>query len=92
VEKAAAGGESKEDQDGIAGRNGCAWVDTLPIRRFLGYLGERTGDGWQCLLLTTNWDSLLEREIDIAFPRCPLRQGSMRFSISTAQWTICPTT
>lgn len=43
-------------------------VTTLTIRRFLGYLRERTGDGWRYLLLTTNWDSLLEREIDIAFP------------------------
>jgi len=50
-------------------------VSTLPIRRFLGYLIERTVDGWRHLLLTTNWDSLLQREIDIAFPEASPSPG-----------------
>lgn len=43
-------------------------VNTLAIRRFLDYLGKGVSDGCRYLLLTTNWDSLLQREIDIAFP------------------------
>jgi len=40
-------------------------VDTFAIRRFLDYLGREVGAGY--LLLTTNWDFLLQREIDVAF-------------------------
>lgn len=43
-------------------------VNTLSIRRFLHYLRERTGDD-RHLLLTTNWDFLLQRELDLALGR-----------------------
>jgi hypothetical protein len=68
VEIVAAGGESKEDQSGIAGRNGCArrkHADASSLSEF-----SRRPDGrlWHHLLMTTNWDYLLEREIDRMFP------------------------
>jgi hypothetical protein len=43
-------------------------VSTLPIRRFLDFIWKRTVNGWHHLLVTTNWDYLLQREIDRAFP------------------------
>jgi hypothetical protein len=34
-------------------------------------LSERTRDRWRHLFLTTNWDFLLQREIDEFLPDCP---------------------
>lgn len=39
-------------------------VDTTSIRVFLKTLGERTADGVSHRLVTTNWDDLLQREIN----------------------------
>jgi hypothetical protein len=46
-------------------------VDREPIRHFLQLLSERTRDRWRHLFLTTNWDFLLQREIDEFLPDCP---------------------
>jgi hypothetical protein len=39
-------------------------VNTRPIREFLEFLGDRTKEGWRHRFMTTNWDYLLEREIE----------------------------
>jgi hypothetical protein len=38
-------------------------VNTKPYKEFLGLLKNNTADGWQHLFITTNWDYLLQREI-----------------------------
>src|SRR6266567_5036740 len=49
-----------------------ATVDTGPYRRLLDMLSRRTATGWRHRFLTTNWDTLLEREVDAACPiECP---------------------
>jgi len=39
-------------------------VNTLPYKRLLAELAKRTPPGWQHRFLTTNWDTLLQREMD----------------------------
>jgi hypothetical protein len=39
-------------------------VNRAPIRDFLQFLSERTRDCWRHRFLTTNWDFLLQQEID----------------------------
>jgi hypothetical protein len=39
-------------------------VSAQPIQRLLQSLGDHTKEGWKHLFTTTNWDYLLEREID----------------------------
>jgi len=39
-------------------------VDTTPIRSLLAFLADRTAPGWQHLFITTNWDFLLQREVE----------------------------
>lgn len=49
-----------------------AVVDTEPYRRMLDVLGCRTATGWRHRFVTTNWDTLLEREVNSACPTdCP---------------------
>jgi hypothetical protein len=43
-------------------------VNTQNIRDFLGFLRDRTSAGWRHLFMTTNWDYLLQRELDRMFP------------------------
>jgi hypothetical protein len=43
-------------------------VSTQGICRFLEFLGDRTFPGWSHLFITTNWDYLLQREVDRMFP------------------------
>lgn len=38
-------------------------VNTKPYKLFLGLLKNNAADGWQHLFITTNWDYLLQREI-----------------------------
>ena len=46
-------------------------IDTSPYRRMLGLLGRRTRAGWRHRFVT-NWDTLLEREVNKACPtHCP---------------------
>ena len=42
---------------------GAAHVDCTNIARFLHHLSEHTVDPWKHLFITTNWDYLLQREI-----------------------------
>jgi hypothetical protein len=47
-------------------------VDTTPYSRLLTVLARRTVSDWRHRFLTTNWDSLLQREVDRAYPTvCP---------------------
>ncbi len=47
-------------------------VDTSPYRKLLAVLGRRTAPGWRHRLVTTNWDHLLQREVNRACPTdCP---------------------
>lgn len=47
-------------------------VDTQPYRRLLAELERRTTPGWQHRFLTTNWDTLLQREVDaLGLARAP---------------------
>jgi hypothetical protein len=47
-------------------------VDTSPYSRMLDVLGRRTATGWRHRFVTTNWDTLLEREVKRACPiDCP---------------------
>jgi len=39
-------------------------VDTCTIRNFLQFLAEHTRDGCRHVFITTNWDYLLQRELD----------------------------
>lgn len=50
---------------------GEAGVDGKPINRFLKFLSTRTRDNWRHLFLTTNWDFLLQAEIDKFTADCP---------------------
>jgi hypothetical protein len=43
-------------------------VDTRCIQAFLGFLYARTSNRWRHLFATTNWDYLLQREIDRRLP------------------------
>jgi hypothetical protein len=43
-------------------------VDTTPYSRLLAVLARETSPGWRHRLMTTNWDSLLQREVDRAYP------------------------
>lgn len=43
-------------------------VNPQPIRHFLRFLAERTQGGLRHLLFTTNWDFLLQREVDAVAP------------------------
>jgi hypothetical protein len=47
-------------------------VDTSPYSELLTVLGFRTAPGWRHRFVTTNWDGLLEREVNKAYPEvCP---------------------
>jgi hypothetical protein len=46
-------------------------ADTRPIGRFLDLLDERAAEGWRHHLITTNWDYLLQREVDRRFVVVP---------------------
>ena len=47
-------------------------IDTTPYARLLDVLATRTAPGWRHRFLTTNWDQLLEREVNSAYPKvCP---------------------
>jgi hypothetical protein len=47
-------------------------VDTRPYKQLLAELAHRTVPGWEHLFLTTNWDRLLQREIDaLGLTRAP---------------------
>jgi len=43
-------------------------VNTAPVRGFLQFLSDRTRDTWRHRFLTTNWDFLLQREINKFVP------------------------
>jgi len=43
-------------------------VNRAPIRDFLQFLSKRTRDRWRHRFLTTNWDFLLQQEIDQFVP------------------------
>jgi hypothetical protein len=45
-----------------------AGVNPEAIRHFLQFLSERTRDGWRHRFLTTNWDFLLQREVNKFVP------------------------
>lgn len=47
---------------------GAPGVNPEPIRHFLQFLSERTRDGWRHRFLTTNWDFLLQSEINKFVP------------------------
>lgn len=47
-------------------------IDTRAYAQLLDVLGNKTAPGWRHRFLTTNWDQLLEREVDKAYPEeCP---------------------
>jgi hypothetical protein len=47
-------------------------VDTTPYSRLLTALAHRTAGDWRHRFLTTNWDSLLQRELNKTHPTvCP---------------------
>jgi len=47
-------------------------VDTTPYSRLLTVLARRTVSNWRHRFLTTNWDSLLQREVNKTYPTvCP---------------------
>lgn len=47
-------------------------VDTTPYSQLLTVLARRTAPGWRHRFVTTNWDSLLQREVNKAYPTvCP---------------------
>jgi hypothetical protein len=47
-------------------------VDTAPYSRLLKVLTRGTSPGWRHRFVTTNWDYLLQREVDKAHPTdCP---------------------
>jgi hypothetical protein len=50
---------------------GAPGVDSEPIRHFLQFLSDRTRDLWRHRFLTTNWDFLLQHEIDNFVPDVP---------------------
>jgi len=43
-------------------------VNASPYRRLLDVLDGRTATGWRHRFVTTNWDHLLQREVDRAWP------------------------
>jgi hypothetical protein len=47
-------------------------VDAGPYRRMLDVLARRNAAGWRHRLMTTNWDTLLDREMNNVYPTdCP---------------------
>jgi hypothetical protein len=47
-------------------------INARPYRRLLGELARRSSPGWQHRFLTTNWDTLLQREIEaLGLTRAP---------------------
>src|SRR5262245_23114714 len=47
-------------------------VDTRPYSQLLTVLALGTSPGWRHRFITTNWDCLLQREVDKAYPAvCP---------------------
>jgi hypothetical protein len=64
---------SREDQvamiaQAIEQEMSATQVDTRDIERFFDILAAQTTRGWQHRLHTTNWDTLLDREIGRRFP------------------------
>lgn len=51
----------------MSGPNVC----TTGLRLFLDFLAKRTTSGWRHLFVTTNWDYLLQREINSFIPVIP---------------------
>ena len=60
-------------------------VDTSPYPELLTVLGSRTASGWRHRFVTTNWDGLLEREVNKAYPEvCPPCSSPVTCFTSTA--------